>query len=200
MSNNLIMTTLLWQLYDPQGRPIHDGGAAKLKAVMEGRLHGSAHVWVWRHVGDDIEVLVQKRAATKINWPGRLDKSAGGHITYGERPIETALRKAQAELGLKLLPEQLLLAGIRHWKAQVESADMVENDFQWLYTVELPEPHVNVPTAEVEEVMWKSLGTLQSGAGNDSMKLYVPYGWPYFVMLHDAITQRVDVAFRSVAD
>ena len=193
------MTTLLWQLYDPQGRPIRDGGAAKLRAVMEGTLHGSAHVWIWRHVGRDIEVLVQKRSATKINWPGRLDKSAGGHITYGESPIDTAIRKVQVELGLELLPEQLELVGVRHWKAPVDGADMVENDFQWLYIIEAAEPHINVPTAEVEEVTWKSLAALQSEAGDDPMKLYVPYGWPYFMMLRDAITQKVGEAIHQAA-
>jgi len=190
------MTTLLWQLYDPQGRPIHDGGAAKLKAVMEGTLHGSAHVWVWRRAGRDIEVLVQKRATTKINWPGRLDKSAGGHITYGEQPIETAVRKAQAELGLTLLPGQLQLAGVRHWKAPVDDADMVENDLQWLYIVELPHPALSVPTGEVQEVIWKSLATLKSETGDDSMKLYVPYGKPYLMMLQEAITQKVNEAIH----
>lgn len=194
MSNNSwAMTTLLWQLYDPQGRPIQDGGAPKLKAIMEGVLHGSAHVWIWRRAGDDIEVLVQRRAAVKINWPGRLDKSAGGHITYGEQPIEAAIRKAQVELGLELTPEQMQLAGVRYWTSPVDGADMVENEFQWIYIAELADPQIKVPTAEVEAVEWRRLDTLLS-ATNGSQ--YVPYEPLYFGMLSETIGRITRVAAR----
>lgn len=187
------MTTLLWQLYDPQGRPIHDGGAPKLKAIMEGVLHGSAHVWIWRRTGDDIEVLVQRRATVKINWPGRLDKSAGGHITYGEKPIEAAIRKARVELGLELTPEQMQLAGVRYWTSPVDGADMVENEFQWIYIAELADPEIKVPTAEVEAVEWQPLDALLS-ATNSSQ--YVPYEPLYFSMLGETIGRISRVAAR----
>lgn len=183
------MTTLLWQLYDPQGLPVRDGGAAKLKAIMEGTLHGSAHVWIWRRTPDGIEVLVQKRAANKINWPGLLDKSAGGHITYGQDPIETVIRKAEEELGLTLMPEQLRLVGVCRWNALVGETDIVENEFQWVYTAELANPRVSVPTPEVEAVMWKPLADILSQAGGSSMGQFVPYGQPYFQLLGESVTR-----------
>lgn len=181
------MTKLLWQLYDQQGRPIHDGGAAKIKTVMEGTLHGSAHVWIWRHVEHDIEVLAQKRANTKINWPGLLDKSAGGHITYGDEPIETAIHKAQSELGLTVKPSQLQLAGVCHWKAPVDGTGLVENDFQWIYLLELAEPVIRIPNTEVDSVLWEPLAILKSEAWQGPAKRHVPYGQLYYMMLEDAI-------------
>lgn len=190
MSNNdWAMTTLLWQLYDQQGRPIDGGGAAKLQAIMTGMLHGSAHVWIWRRTPKGVEVLMQKRAATKINWPGLLDKSAGGHITYGEQPIEAAVRKCALELGVDVPPERLQLAGVCHWQAPVDEANMTENEYQWVYIVELADPEIHVPTAEVEAVMWKPLVDLLPGAGHGLVEQCVPYGLPYFLMLHQAITQ-----------
>jgi isopentenyldiphosphate isomerase len=185
------MTTLLWQLYDLQGRPKHDGGAAKLKAIMEGTLHGSAHVWIWRHTREGVEVLLQKRSSAKINWPKRFDKSAGGHITYGEEPLDAAIRKAKAELGLVLPPAELQLIGVCHWHAPVDGADMLENDFQWLYIVELPDPKLTLPTTEVESVIWKPVTALRQEVDNDAGKRYVPYGQLYYQMLQDAITRSV---------
>lgn len=160
---------------------------------MEGVLHGSAHIWIWRRSGSTIEVLVQRRAASKINWPGRLDKSAGGHITYGEEPIQAAIRKAKVELGLALQPEQLQLAGVRYWTSPVDGADMVENEFQWIYIAELAQPDIKVPTAEVEAVEWQRLDSLLTATNSDR---YVPYEPLYFGMLGETIGRINRVAAR----
>lgn len=80
------MLTNNWQLFDHQGRPIESHGATKQEIGVMGLLHGAAHVWLWRAADEGIEMLLQKRAVTKVSWPGRLDKSAGGHIKFGENP------------------------------------------------------------------------------------------------------------------
>lgn len=176
------MTNLLWQLYDEQRHPIMTGGAPKLKVAMEGLLHGSAHLWIWRHGADGIELLVQKRSATKINWPGRFDKSAGGHITYGEDPIETIVRKAADEIGFTIVPSQISFVDVHRWQAPIDEVDMRENEFQWIYLSEQPDPVVNVPTDEVESVVWKPLKAVIDEAQHFE-GLYVPYGETYFRLL-----------------
>ena len=168
-----------------------NGGAPKLKMIMEGRLHGSAHVWIWRKRNDVAEVLVQKRAMVKINWPGFWDKSAGGHISYGEKPTQAAVRKAKQEIGVQLDPEQLKFIGVQHWRSTVESVDMIENEYQWIYIVELPDSKTTVPTREVAAVEWQPIVDLEALASGGSVKQYVPYGKPYYVMVFDAITQTV---------
>ena len=50
------------------------------------------------------EVLVQRRALTKIAFPGRWDVSAAGHVAAGETAQATAARELQEELGVVGLP------------------------------------------------------------------------------------------------
>jgi 8-oxo-dGTP pyrophosphatase MutT (NUDIX family) len=38
------------------------------------------------------------------NWPNLWDVSVAGHISAGEGPVEAALREAQEELGVTLVP------------------------------------------------------------------------------------------------
>ena len=125
---NAAVTKFLWQLYDQQGRPVTTEGVPKLQAVIEGWLHGSAHIWLWRRQNGQLQVLLQKRSGSKINWPGWLDKSAGGHILYGEQPIEAAMRKVHTELGLTLDSEQFKFVGVNHWLAAIDGVSLVEND------------------------------------------------------------------------
>src|SRR5258708_32182808 len=106
------MSSSLWQLYDAQGRPMAARGATKHAVVLKGLRHGAVHVWFWRGGAEGAEILLQKRAASKINWPGRFDKSAGGHIAFGEQPLDTAVRKARSELGLSVKPEDLQQVGV----------------------------------------------------------------------------------------
>jgi len=182
------MVKHVWQLYDEQGYPKLDGGAPKLQAILQGLLHGSAHLWLWRMHEGKPELLLQKRASGKINWPGRYDKSAGGHILYEESPLHTALRKAHGELNLELVPEQLQFVGVHRWYSPVSGTDLIENEYQWVYMHKVANPPVNVPTHEVESVVWRVLDAIQAETTGE-MKLYVPYGAPYFSMLCEAVTQ-----------
>ena len=50
------------------------------------------------------EVLMQRRAMTKIAFPGRWDISAAGHVAAGETAADTAQREVCEELGVADLP------------------------------------------------------------------------------------------------
>jgi len=68
---------------------------------------------------------------------------------------------------------------------------MIENEYQWIYIVELPGSKTTVPTREVAAVEWQPIVDLEALASGGSVKQYVPYGKPYYVMVFDAITQTV---------
>ena len=48
------------------------------------------------------ELLIQKRAEDKYDWPGYYDLSAGGGVNAGETPYQAAKRECKEELGLDI--------------------------------------------------------------------------------------------------
>jgi isopentenyl-diphosphate Delta-isomerase len=82
------------------GRPV---GKMKPKSEVhcDGDWHGVAHLWILNREG---QILIQRRSPTKENWPNLSDVSVAGHISAGEGPVEAALREAQEELGVTLVP------------------------------------------------------------------------------------------------
>jgi isopentenyldiphosphate isomerase len=174
----------LWQLYDEQGRPLAGKGAVKADVFSRGLLHGAAHVWIWRLKHGKVEILVQKRAANKQTWPNRYDISAAGHIDLGEDPLEAAEREAKEEIDLTVRESRLRLAGIH--RAYLTDGDAIENEFQWLYTLQLSDDFDFKPQAdEVESLIWISMGQFKSYYSSDQ---YVPHGKPYYETVIDAIT------------
>jgi len=85
---------------DSSGRPV---GRRKPKSEVhrDGDWHGAAHVWIRNAQG---QILIQRRSPKKESWPNLWDVSVAGHISAGEGPVEAALREAQEELGVTLVP------------------------------------------------------------------------------------------------
>ncbi|MDR0727081.1 MAG: NUDIX domain-containing protein [Rickettsiales bacterium] len=57
------------------------------------------------------QILVQKRADAKSNFPGMWDKSVGGGVMAGESIVEAALRETAEEIGLKVGVNDLIYIG-----------------------------------------------------------------------------------------
>lgn len=67
-------------------------------------LHGSVFIWIYNSKS---EVLLQLRAKDKKSFPGVWDVSVAGHISAGDKPIETAVREIEEEIGVKVSPHEL---------------------------------------------------------------------------------------------
>jgi isopentenyl-diphosphate delta-isomerase len=82
----------------PQGQLT---GSQKPKSAVhrDGDWHISVHVWILTPHG---ELLLQRRAEVKENYPGLWDVSVAGHISAGETAIEAAHREASEEIGIDL--------------------------------------------------------------------------------------------------
>lgn len=100
-------------IVDDAGRPT--GVVAwKSEAHRRGLPHRCFHCWIaGRDDAGEHYLLVQRRAATKDTWPGRLDVTAAGHIAAGEEPLEGGLRELEEELGLRVEPQRLVPLGSR---------------------------------------------------------------------------------------
>lgn len=81
-------------------------------------------------------VVLQRRAATKAAFAGRLDLSATGHLAAGERPVD-GLRELAEELGVEVAPSALVPLGERHlvddngegrWNRELVSVFLVRDD------------------------------------------------------------------------
>ncbi|HEX8226995.1 MAG TPA: NUDIX domain-containing protein [Candidatus Saccharimonadales bacterium] len=168
----------LWQLYDEQGCALEGEGATKDDTFSKGLLHGASHVWIWRSTQDgNIEILVQKRAADKRTWPNRYDISAAGHIDLGEDPLTTALRETVEEIGLTADKKQLRCFGVFRAYLITDNGSR-ENEFQWLYLLELSEDTpLTLQTSELESVEWVSLDTFKTSFSSSQ---FVPHGEAYY--------------------
>lgn len=60
-------------------------------------LHPVVHLHVFNSSGD---IYLQKRPKWKDIQPGKWDTAVGGHIDYGETPVEALRREVREELGI----------------------------------------------------------------------------------------------------
>ncbi|QDU81801.1 putative Nudix hydrolase YfcD [Polystyrenella longa] len=73
------------------------GQAPRSQVHAEKLLHRAVHVFVFNSQG---EMLLQKRTATKDEYPNCYTSSASGHVSAGETYDETAPRELEEELGI----------------------------------------------------------------------------------------------------
>jgi isopentenyl-diphosphate Delta-isomerase len=73
------------------------GRAPRSEVHARKLLHRAVSVFVFNSGG---QFLLQKRSATKDEYPGRYTSSASGHVSSGENYDETAPRELEEELGL----------------------------------------------------------------------------------------------------
>lgn len=174
----------LCQLFDEQGDVLEGEGATKNEVFSKGLLHGASHVWIWRNNAGVAEVLLQKRAANKRTWPNRLDISAAGHIDLYEDPLTAALRETKEEIGLDVNKSNL--QEISREKAYLTAEDgAIENEFQWLYLLKLPDNfEFLLQEEEVDSLVWKSIDDFEAERNTD---LYVPHGEAYYLKVISAI-------------
>jgi len=168
----------LWQAYDEQGNQITGKGLTKPQA-REGSLHGAAHLWLWRHRNNRLEVLLQKRAEDKPTWPGYYDISAAGHIDFSETPLEAILRETKEEIGFKINPVDIHLLFV--YRQYLKDGGIIENEFQWVFGMEVKTEAEYTVDREVELVAWMSMDKFTDYINGDIKgSQIVPQGKAYF--------------------
>lgn len=76
----------------------------KLKAHKEGICHGIVGIAI---INSNGKVIIQKRAITKRDEPGKWDLSAAGHISSDETIIDAAIRETYEEIGIKIVEDDV---------------------------------------------------------------------------------------------
>ncbi len=179
----------LWQLYDNQGRPLAGKGATKNDVFSNALLHAASHIWIWRQGGQDIEILLQKRAATKRTWPSHYDISAAGHIDLGEDELQAAVREAEEEIGFKPDISQLGFIGTHRCFIVAADKAWTENEIRFLYLLRMgTDTKFKLEDGEVDSLEWKSVVAVRQELDDQALRgKYVPHPEAYFAMLFEAL-------------
>ncbi|HZY65326.1 MAG: NUDIX domain-containing protein [Actinomycetota bacterium] len=145
---------------DEQGRPT--GKVVwKSEAHRRGIWHRCFHCWV---TGTDNSgepyLLVQRRAAGKSTWPGRLDVTAAGHLAAGEETLD-GLRELEEELGLSPDPERLVSLGTRRIEQDISQGCDREFHDVFLLQDDTPPEKLRLQEEEVESVLRINLDAVE---------------------------------------
>ncbi len=133
----------------------------KSEAHRQGIWHGCFHCWVTgMDATSEPYLLVQRRAAGKSTWPGKLDVTAAGHLAAGEDTLD-GLRELEEELGLSPDPDRLVPLGTRRVEQDIsQGCDREFHDVFLLYDETHP-GDLNLQEEEVESVLRLNLGEVK---------------------------------------
>lgn len=133
-------------LVDEENNPL--GTARKSETHhADTQLHRAFSVFLFNENG---ELLMQRRAFSKLTWPGVWSNSCCGHTMLNERTEQAAVRRLAFELGLRNVELKMALPDFRY---RAEKDGIVENEICPVlvgYTDQ--EPSLN--PAEVAETKW----------------------------------------------
>ena len=144
----------------------------KSKAHKEGLWHRSSQIWIYNQKG---EILIQLRAKNKVLFPNMWDISVAGHVSSGEKPIDTALKEIKEEIGLNLKESDLEFVKIR--KNSMNYKGLVNNEHSYVYLLDYEKDitNLNIQIEELQEVKFIYLNKIEKELIN-SPKKYVPLG------------------------
>ncbi len=167
------------QAYSESGEPLEN--PLSTEKSISGALHGSSHIWIWRRTSTAIEILLQRRAAIKKTWPNQWDISAAGHMDYRETPLAAARRETEEELGITVGAERLHLIFVhRQYMVASEEPRAIENEFQFVYVLNLNDDSFVLQKEEVAETKWVKPDELKRMITEGEL---VPHGEVYFAEL-----------------
>ena len=110
---------------------------------------GVYHKPVWIFITNDKnEILVQKRAKSKKENPGKWDMPAAGHVNAGETSLQGCVRETEEELGLKFDEKDFVF--LKQWLAQ----DAWELAQIYLLKTNAKVTEMTLQKDEVEAVKW----------------------------------------------
>lgn len=134
-------------LLDEEGREI---GTAPKASVHDADT--ALHLAFSCHVMNDAgEILVTRRALSKVAWPGVWTNSFCGHPSPGEPMTDAVRRRASYELGLELDDIELRLPDFRY--RAVDASGIVENEICPVFFARTRDEPVLNPH-EVVDVRW----------------------------------------------
>ena len=159
-------------IVDEQGNPT---GKTIDRTIAHGQgiLHRTAHVWLFRKVNDNVQILLQKRSKMKDSFPGCYDVSSAGHIPAGVDFIPSALRELKEELGLTEEASELIYCGRRriHYEGEFNGIPFIDNQVSNVYMIwkDIEASALKLQKEEVEEAIWMDFCQCLKAVAENSM-------------------------------
>ncbi|MCU1404067.1 MAG: isopentenyl-diphosphate Delta-isomerase [Glaciihabitans sp.] len=144
-------------LLDDDGRAI---GTAEKYAVhtTDTALHLAFSCHVYNEAG---QLLVTRRALSKLTWPGVWTNSFCGHPAPGETQESAIARRAMRELGITVTDIELVIPDFRY--RAVDASGIVENEICPVFRARTADVVAPSPD-EVSEFAWADPETLRDAA------------------------------------
>jgi isopentenyldiphosphate isomerase len=95
-----------------------------------GLWHRTVHIWLRDDFGN---ILFQLRAHDKENNPNLYDTSCAGHISAGDRSLESAVREIREELGLKKSASDLKFLFEAKHESVLNDGAYLDNEYYDVY-------------------------------------------------------------------
>lgn len=99
-------------------------------AHREGIPHEAVHLWIVRAADGRTELLFQRRAAHKENYPDCLDITVGGHVPYGFGGNKVS-KEAREEIGIT--PPEKDLVDLGWFRYEEKNYALFQREFQHIY-------------------------------------------------------------------
>lgn len=155
-----------------------------------------AHLTAFVNAPNGLKIWVPRRSPRKQTYPGMLDNSVAGGLSFDESPLECIVREAMEEASL---PEDLVRQNIRQCgtvsyihvrdaKAGGESG-MFQPECQFVYDLELPDNVIPKPNdEEVEAFYIWGVDKVQEAMANGEFKPNCALVLLDFLVRHGVLT------------
>lgn len=137
----------IFDVYTRDGKYI----GTKEKSLCHSGNPGCYHkpVWIWI-INNKQEILIQKRASCKKNYPNKWDMPSAGHILAGESIIDGAIRETKEELGIDTIETDYRFLFEYIYDECFEIAEV------FLLRINIDVANMKLQKEEVSEVKWFS--------------------------------------------
>ena len=180
------MTTELLDLVD-ENNHLTGEMAARSEVHARGLWHRTVHIFVFRRVGENIELLVHLRSMEKDAYPGHWDNKFGGHIVSGGSVEGAVKSELKEEVGLSADDFRLVEGA---WRKSMRN-----NEFQKMYFLEYDGDmsDLSMNDGEVEEVKWMALEDIRKAIEKGEEK------WTSPLRVFDEVTEHLKDKINLVA-
>lgn len=141
-----------FDLVDENNQPLNQ---TKLRSEVhrDGDWHRAIDVWL---LNSQNQLLLQKRAAQKLSYPGLWEISCSGHISAGEQSLPTAARELEEELGLTVEPQNLTHIFSYQESYITNNGTFINNEFKDTYLLKTDKTidQFKIDPTEVEAIKY----------------------------------------------
>ena len=141
-------------------------GKKELRTICheKGLWHRTVHIYFFRYVNNELELLVHLRSKYKSSNPSRWDTRFGGHVESEQTFESAAERELLEETGLKIDLSKLL----RGLQSSYDGGNNKEVTQVYYYNFKGSTSELSFDDGEVEDVKWMSINDIEKSMLTDS--------------------------------